>query len=138
MRITARSAGMSEDEDDEVLEAGFAEGADGAGTSILFQRDLFADDPWQGDTNDPELFNNTYCVATGSGKTCFGGVTSVHLEGLRVRFTLNRDTAETLDLDEVIDVDFLAPEGAVQDFKNGIKRVLSWGNPREVPNIREW
>src|ERR1041384_8062640 len=123
MRLTVRACGMDEDEDDEVLEAGFSENEDGSGVAILFQRDIFADDPWEGSEDETDLFNNSYCVTTGAGATSYGGVVSIDLSQRPAVFTLSPRVANTLKLDEVIEIDFQVPEQDWDDFKSGLRRV---------------
>ncbi|MDT0268583.1 hypothetical protein RM844_20055 [Streptomyces sp. DSM 44915] len=73
MRITAHVAGADDDEYDDVLEAGFAEGTDD-GLAVAFQRTRSAPDPWQGVIRDQnDLFDNTYCIVVG-GATVYGGL----------------------------------------------------------------
>ena len=106
MRLTVRACGTEEDEDDEVLEAAFSEGEDGTGTAIMFQRNIFADDPWKGSEDETDFFNNSYCVTTGAGATSYGGVVSIDLSQQPAVFKLSPRVANTLKLDEVIEVDF--------------------------------
>ncbi|MFE6157442.1 Imm10 family immunity protein [Streptomyces sp. NPDC056486] len=127
---------MEEDEDDEVLEAGFSEREDGTGIAVMFQRDIFADDPWEGSEDETDFFNNSYCVTTGAGATSYGGVLSIDLSQQPAVFKLSPRVANTLKLDEVIEVDFNVPEQDWNDFRTVLRRVVTWGVPSQVPEVR--
>ncbi|MER5973922.1 Imm10 family immunity protein [Streptomyces sp. NPDC002055] len=135
MRITARAAGAVEDEEDEVLEAGFSEGADGSGVALLFQRDLFADTPWDGDPETTDLFSNSYCVTLGTGQTCYGGIEEITFEGNSATFTFSPRTAETLGLGARLAVHFDIAADDLEDFKATLPRIITWGTPTQVPQL---
>lgn len=136
MRLTVQACGMEEDEDDEVLEAGFSEREDGTGIAIMFQRDIFADDPWEGSEGETDLFNNSYCVTAGAGATSYGGVVSIDISQQTAVFVLSPRVANTLKLDELIEVDFNVPDQDWSDFKTMLRRVVTWGVLSQVPQVR--
>ncbi|MFE0104776.1 hypothetical protein [Streptomyces sp. NPDC059009] len=145
MRLTVRAVGMAEDEDDEVLEAGFSENEDGSGIAVFFQRDLFAEDPWEAPAEEtpetsqaPEadLFNNSYCVTTGAGATAYGGVLSIDLSQSPAQFRLSPRAASTLGLSETLEITFDVPEEDWERFRRGLRRVVTWGVPSQVPEVR--
>ncbi|KAE8373865.1 major facilitator superfamily domain-containing protein [Aspergillus bertholletiae] len=89
MQMTARSAGGVADEDYEVLEAGFSEHLDGSGLAVIFQRDLLAETPWDGDRRTDDYFSNSYCITLGSGVSSVEGMNQVlHHTGLAGRLLL--------------------------------------------------
>lgn len=136
MRIVAHSAGMEEDEYDDVMEAGFTEGEDGSGIGLLFQRGLSDPDPWEGELRNPnDLVNNTYCLTTPSGQTAYGGLREVAFSGDTGTFTFEPRVARTLQLEEELQVRFAVAADDLADFKSMLRRVVTWGVPSEVPQL---
>ncbi|MGH3312409.1 MAG: Imm10 family immunity protein [Streptomyces sp.] len=138
MHIIASAAGAVADEDDEVLEAGFSEGEDGSGVAVLFQRDLFAEDPWQGDPATEDYSSNSYCVTQGTGQSCYGGVEQISFDKDTATITFSSRIANTLGLGDKLVVAFTVPEEDLQKFKEALSRVVTWGTPTQIPQLSGW
>lgn len=67
MELFAQSVGFEIDEEDEVVEAGFSEGIDDPGFTLLIQRT-----DYEPDEQDISLGMDTYCLVSG-GRTHYGG-----------------------------------------------------------------
>jgi hypothetical protein len=135
LELVARAAGCDDDEYDDVLEAWFSEGPDTSGVVVMFQRTRSDPDPWAGDPNETELFNNTYCITVGSGQTVYGGLKSVEFEGDTAVIQLASDDAQILGLDPLIHVRFEVRAIDLADFKAMLLRVVRWGIPSQVPAL---
>ncbi|WP_062204298.1 Imm10 family immunity protein [Streptomyces sp. NBRC 109706] len=135
MMITARLVGADDDEYDDVLEAGFAEGTD-SGLAVSFQRMRSAPDPWQGVVRDrDDLFDNSYCVVVG-GATVYGGLLSVDLTAPTARFRFAPYDAAVLRLaDPTLDVTFDVPPDELAAFTGMLRRVVTWGTPTQIPRL---
>ena len=137
MELVARAAGADDDEYDDVLEAGFSENEDGSGIAVMFQRTRSAADPWPGDPDETELFNNTYCITVGSGQTVYGGLKSIEFVTDREAVIhIDPRDAGILDLAERLEVRFDVPEDDLADFKAMLPKVVTWGLPGQVPTLR--
>ncbi|SOD62874.1 Immunity protein 10 [Streptomyces zhaozhouensis] len=136
MRITAHAVGVDDDEYDDVLEAGFAEGEDGSGLAVAFQRARSAPTPWQGVLRDEDdLFDNTYCIVVG-GATVYGGLLSVEFTAPTARFRFAPEDAAILRLgDSVLDVTFDASPEELAEFTTMLRRVVTWGAPSQIPRL---
>lgn len=135
MRLVARAAGSDDDEDDDVLEAGFAEHEDGSGIAVMFQRGRSAPEPWPGSPDETNLFNNTYCITVGSGETVYGGLRAVSFDGTSASFEINPEDADILGLEPRLDVAFEVSEQDLAAFRAMLPRVVTWGIPREMPEL---
>jgi hypothetical protein len=81
MHILAKAAGGEVDENYDVLEVFFAEGADGSGLVMTFQRQLSEEEPWNGDPLTDDYFNNSYCITLRSEAMIYGGLEQVSFWG---------------------------------------------------------
>lgn len=129
--IVAQAAGFEHDEDDEVVEAGFAEGADGSGFALVFQRT-----DYEPDEQDIRLGMDTYCLTTGDGRTHYGGLLAADLDGGRLTLRLSRDAAETIGITEVTTVRLDVDAASLSALKNGLPQVVNWGRSEEIPTLR--
>ncbi|GII23291.1 Imm10 family immunity protein [Planosporangium mesophilum] len=129
-QLTARAMGGEQDDDDEVLEAGFSEFEDGTGFALLFQRPTY-----EPNEQETELGWDTYCLTTGDGKTHYGGLEAVALEGARLSIKLKPGAADILGLDRDIEVDLQVDDDSLRRFGEVFPRVVTWGRAEEVPTI---
>lgn len=135
MKITAQSADGLADQEYQVLEAGFAEGPDGSGLAVIFQRDLLAEGPWNGDRETDDYFNNSYCVTLGSGETVYGGLEQVAFSGKRATFDFAESMAGILGVEPQFIVDFEVSDQELQLFQETLKKIVTWGVPSQVPQL---
>ncbi|MFG2140386.1 hypothetical protein [Streptomyces sp. NPDC048650] len=123
------------DEDYDTLEAGFSEGADGSGLAVMFQRELSAVAPWEGDPETDDYFSNSYCVTLGSGETVYGELEKVSFSGNRATFQFAGHAAEILRTGRQLVVDFEVPEADLRLFREVLEEVVTWGVPSQVPQL---
>ncbi|BDT91467.1 MULTISPECIES: Imm10 family immunity protein [Nocardia] len=136
MDLVARAAGCEDDEYDDYLGAGFAEGADGSGIAVMFQRTRSDPDPWQGDPNETELFDNTYCITVGSGQTVYGGLKKVEFtDDSTAVIEIDPEDAQILGLGAHLLVRFEVPDTDLAKFKAMLPRIVTWGIPAQVPTL---
>lgn len=135
MEVTAHAAGGVADEDYDVLEAGFSERADGSGLAVMFQRELSAPEPWEGDPETNDYFSNSYCVTLGSGETVYGELEQVSFSGTRGTFHFAGYAADILGTGRQLVVDFKVPEGDLRAFQKVLKEVVTWGVPSQIPQL---
>lgn len=135
MKITAQDAGGVADEDDQVLEAGITQGPGDSNLSMMFQRDLFAEDPWKGDPRSTDYFSNSYCITLGSGETVYGGLEQVSFSGAQGTFDFSSRAANVLGIDRQLVVDFKVSEQNLRLFQGFLRKVVTWGVPSQVPQL---
>ncbi|RKT53658.1 Imm10 family immunity protein [Saccharothrix australiensis] len=129
VEFTARSFGFEEDEDDEVLEVGVAESADGGGVVLLIQRATY--DP---DEQDVNLGLDSYCLVS-DGRTHYGGVVRAARVGEELQLDMSSEAADTLDLDARVRIRLDGPEEQVEVFFRGLRTVLDWGRSADRPEM---
>lgn len=129
-RFVARAAGAEIDFDfDDYIEAGIAEGEDGGGFVLLFQRR--ADEP---DEQDVSLGFDTHCLVTAGQGTAYGCVRSVELTGNVLRVSLARESLPALGLDDAeIEAVLEAPAEDVARFREVLPQVLTYGRENARP-----
>ncbi|WP_406270858.1 Imm10 family immunity protein [Actinacidiphila glaucinigra] len=127
MELVAQSVGFEADEDDEVLEAGFSEGVDDPGFTLLIQRS-----DYEPDEQDISLGFDTYCLVTG-GRTHYGGILRVEWDGGVLRFDVSTHAAAVLNVPENLTVRFEAPAEDVEAYLTGLPEILDWGRMEERP-----
>ncbi|KAJ5444710.1 uncharacterized protein N7458_008582 [Penicillium daleae] len=120
MEITTQDAGGVADEDYEVLEAGFSEGPGDSKLAMMFQRDLFAEEPWSGNPQSDNYFSDGYCITLGSGQTVYGGSEQVSFSGSQGQFDFSGHAASILSVGQQLIVDF--PNWTWGSFKNSSER----------------
>ncbi|MFF0154450.1 Imm10 family immunity protein [Micromonospora sp. NPDC005203] len=129
--IVAHAAGFEHDEDDEVVEAGFAEGADGSGFALMFQRT-----DYEPDEQDISLDMDTYCLTTGDGRTHYGGLLGAELDGGQLTLRLAPGAAEAIGLSEVTTVRLHVDAASLAALRNGLPQVVNWGRCEEIPTLQ--
>lgn len=127
MELVARSVGFEIDEEDEVVEAGFSEGVDDPGFTLLIQRT-----DYEPDEQDISLGMDTYCLVSG-GRTHYGGLLRVEWDGAALSFALSGRAAAVLNIQESLVVRFDAPAGNVEAYMAGLPGILDWGRAEERP-----
>ncbi|KAJ0419733.1 immunity protein 7-domain-containing protein [Aspergillus carlsbadensis] len=135
MHILAKAAGGEVDENYDVLEAFFAEGADGSGLVMTFQQQLSEEDPWNGDPSTDDYFNNSYCITLGSEATIYGGLEQVSFRGSQGCFSFSDHAAAELGTGRQLVVDFEVSERLLQRFQRFLKKVVTWGVPSQIPQL---
>ncbi|KAJ5740397.1 hypothetical protein N7493_000269 [Penicillium malachiteum] len=134
-RITIQSVGSHFDEENDTLVAGFAEGLDGSGLTMLFQRELFAEDPWVGDPATTDYFSNSYCITLGSGEAVYGQLERVCFSGTQGRFDFSDHAADILGLSRQFVFNFEVPEQELRIFRETFLRTVKWGVPSQIPQL---
>lgn len=135
MYILAKVAGGEVDEYYDVLEAFFAEGADGSGLVMTFQRTQSAEDPWNGDASTDDYFNNSYCITLGSEATIYGGLEQVSFSDSRGCFYFSDQAAADLNIGRELIVDFEVSEKLLQHFQRFLRQTVTWGVPSQIPQL---
>jgi hypothetical protein len=134
MHILAKVAGGEIDQYYDVLEAFFAEGADGSGLVMTFQRTHSAEDPWNGDPATEDYFNNSYCITLGSEATIYGGLEQVSFLDSRGCFYFSDQAAADLGIGRQLIVDFEVT-GHSQLFQRFLRQAVTWGVPSQIPQL---
>jgi hypothetical protein len=129
--IVAQAAGFAHDEDDEVVEAGFAQGADGSGFALMIQR---AD--YEPDEQDVSLGMDTYCLTTGDGRTHYGGLLYAELDGDQLTLRLSPDAAAIIAITEVTTVRLDVDAASLAAFRSGLPQVVNCGRSDAIPTLR--
>ncbi|MET8166045.1 Imm10 family immunity protein [Streptomyces sp. NPDC005329] len=127
MELVAQSVGFEIDEEDEVVEAGFSEGIEEPGFTLLIQRT-----DYEPDEQDISLGMDTYCLVSG-GRTHYGGLLRVEREGDVLRFGIAAQAAAVLNVPEHLTVRFEAPAENVTAYVTGLPDILDWGRAEERP-----
>ncbi|MFJ8149121.1 Imm10 family immunity protein [Streptomyces sp. NPDC096048] len=127
MEIVAQSVGFEVDEEDEVREAGFSEGADEPGFTLLIQRS-----DYEPDEQDISLGFDTYCLVSG-GRSHYGGLRRVERDAEMIRFLFSSQAAAVLGISESLTVRFEAPTQSVEAYSSGLPGILDWGRETERP-----
>jgi hypothetical protein len=129
--LVAQAAGFEHDEDYEVVEAGFAQGVNGSGFALMFQR---ADH--EPDDQDVRLGMDTYCLTTGDGRTHYGGLLAAELDGDQLTLRLSADAAEIIGITEVTTVRLNVDPASLAAFRSGLPHVVNWGRSDAIPTLR--
>ncbi|KAJ5678634.1 hypothetical protein N7462_006878 [Penicillium macrosclerotiorum] len=135
MNITAQITAGSADEDNQVLEAAFSEKSDGWGFAMMFQRDLFAEEPWTGNPQSADYFSDSYCITLGTGETVYGGLEQVSFSGTQGTFDFSPSAATSLHIDRHLLVEFNVAEQDLRHFQAVLRKVVTWGMPSQVPRM---
>ncbi|KAE8390286.1 immunity protein 7-domain-containing protein [Aspergillus alliaceus] len=135
MHILAKVAGGEVDEHYDVLQAFFAEGADGSGLVMTFQRQLSAEEPWNGDPSTDDYFNNSYCITLGSEETIYGGLEQVSFLDSQGYFYFSDHVAADLGTGQRLVVDFEVSEQDLQRFQQFLMEAVTWGVPSHIPRL---
>ncbi|XVV02648.1 Imm10 family immunity protein [Actinosynnema sp. CA-248983] len=129
MEIVVRSFRFAADEDDEVMEAGFAEADDGSGFVLLIQRGLY-----ESDEQDIALGMDTYCLVSG-GKSIYGGLIRAVRKERGVDLVLSREAASLLALPANLELRLDGPPDDVAEILDGLPRIVDWGREGERPEL---
>ncbi|KAJ5094941.1 immunity protein 7-domain-containing protein [Penicillium argentinense] len=134
MHILAKVAGGEVDEHYDVLQAFFAEGADGSGLVMTFQRQLSAEEPWNGDPSTDDYFNNSYCITFGL-EVVYGGLEQVSFLDFQGCFYFSDHAAADLGTGRLLVVDFEVSEQDRQQFQQFLREAVTWGVPSQIPQF---
>ncbi|MGW4400239.1 Imm10 family immunity protein [Amycolatopsis nivea] len=125
---TARSAVVHWDEEAGILTVGLGEEADGSGRSLLIQRQF-----GEFSQQDVALGQDTYCLMTEDGATCYGGITGFVLDGSAVKVTLSEEAASILGLSVQQSIDLEIDAGDRERLEHAMVQVLAGGDANEQP-----
>ncbi|KAJ5690956.1 immunity protein 7-domain-containing protein [Penicillium malachiteum] len=134
-RITIRSVSGYFDKENDIVVAGFAEGLDGSGLTMVFQCELLAEDPWVGDPATTDYFSNSYCVTLGSGETVYGQLERVCFSGAQGSFHFSDHAADILGLGRPLVLNFKVFQQELQSFQELFLRIVKWGAPSQIPEF---
>ncbi|MER6447604.1 Imm10 family immunity protein [Streptomyces venezuelae] len=127
--MISRSFGYEEDDVDEVVEAGFSEGADGAGFVLSVQRTAY-----EPDDQDVALGMDTYCLVSG-GRSHYGGMLRARRDGDSLQLNFSPAASSSLGIPAEIRVIFEGPVDSIAEFFSGLPGILAWGRPEERPEL---
>ncbi len=117
-QFTARAIAAVDLPDLEVFAVIVAENRDGSGRRIEIQRShSFSEE-------DRRLGQDTYCVSTTTGASCYGGVSSWCLKGDVMEIYMDDEAARCLGVAGGFLVRLDASEGELQTLREGLLRVL--------------
>ena len=129
--FTARAAGAETYEDDECFIAGVAEHEDGSGHQLTFMCGLY-----EPENQDIATGMDSYCLVSAGQGTAYGGVREAVLKDRVLRIAVDPSNLEALGLnDSEIEVTLDVEETKIQQFREGLRRVLTYGRPNERPTI---
>ena len=118
LKFIARSSGT--DDENDVLVAGLAEGADGSGRVLFFEAG--ADD--------------SYCLATEGPGTAYGCVRELTIDGDRLAIVVRDEAVATLGLgDPSILVQLAVDAQSVAALRHHLVRILSHGHADDRPAV---
>ncbi|WP_309111646.1 Imm10 family immunity protein [Saccharothrix sp.] len=129
VEVTARYFRFVEDEDDEVLEAGFAETEDGTGFVLLIQRSLY-----EPEEQEVHLGMDTYCLVSG-GQSIYGGLRRAVRLDQGLDLTLSSEAAELLELPVDLQVRLDGEAAAAAEVLDALPRIVMWGREEERPEL---
>lgn len=132
---TARITSVEENESDQVLTVAMGEDSDGGGRNLIIQCSLEPPDVQQ-----TGLGLDTYCLMNEEGAVQYGGVTAARLHKNRLTLSLDAAAAEELGLGSRADdlrISLKVGEDAVRRLADGLRRVLTYGNPAQRPQSLE-
>ncbi|WP_079109033.1 Imm10 family immunity protein [Streptomyces griseoruber] len=95
---------------------------------------------FQSGLNDPSeqdrrLGLDTYCVLNEEARVSYGCIKKVTLSPTKIQFEFSAEAAARFELpDQEIEID-IAPEVDISPLRNGLQRVLTYGNPNKIPEM---
>lgn len=129
-RLIARVMSAVRDEELDVLEAGFAGNGDGTGFAFIVMRS--ADEP---DEDDVRMGWDSYCLTTAEGLTFYGGLESVALDDRRLLLRLSTEAADTLELDQDVEVELQVDADERRHFRELLPGIVLWGREDARPSL---
>lgn len=117
--LIVHSASFQEVGEPIVYVAAVAEGVDGSGFAIEFQRAT------EFDEQDRRMRMDTYCICTSEGPTHYGGVARVETENDAVVIYLYQEAADILSIPDIFRIRLLVPTLDKVAFIRGLLRVLT-------------
>ncbi|MEU5741648.1 Imm10 family immunity protein [Streptomyces tendae] len=127
MEIVTQSVGFEVDEEDEVREAGFSEGTDEPGFTLLIQQS-----DYESDEQDISLAFDTYYLVSG-GRSHYGGLRRVERDTEMIRFLSTSQAATAPGISESLTVRFEAPTQSMEAYSSGLPGIRDWDRETERP-----
>jgi hypothetical protein len=119
------------EENQDAVIVGLAEQDSGDGACLIFQCS-----PTPPGTSDIATGLDTYCLLDQDGAVHYGGVTRAVLEPGRLTLTLTDEAARELGVDDGINtVKLSIPPRETGRLAKGLRRILTYGNPSQVPQL---
>lgn len=107
---------------------GIAEDEYGDGHYLTFQSGL--EEPGE---QERELGLDSYCIVNETGGVHYGGLESVSLSTGQISFRFSSEAVEALSLPGQEITLSVASGSDLQSLRDGLRRVLSYGNPEKFP-----
>jgi hypothetical protein len=119
------------EENQDAVVVGLAEQDSGDGACLIFQCS-----PTPLGTSDIATGLDTYCLLDQDGVVHYGGVTRAVLEPGRLTLTLTDEAAREFGVDDEINTVTLSiPPRETGCLAKGLRRILTYGNPSQVPQL---
>ena len=110
---------------------GLAQHPSGEGAYLILQCALTAPDD-----QDAATGMDTYCLMDEQGAVHYGGVQRAELTGTTLRLRFDQDTAEELGIQNPErDLTLAIPAADTTRLAEGLRRVLTYGNPDRRPEL---
>ena len=110
---------------------GLAERPSGEGAYLILQCALTAPDE-----QDAATGMDTYCLMDEQGAVHYGGIQRAELTDATLRFRFDQDAAEELDVqDPERELTLTIPADDTTRLADGLRRVLTYGNPARRPEL---
>ncbi|PIB05723.1 MULTISPECIES: Imm10 family immunity protein [Streptomyces] len=123
-----RVVAVQENVPDSCFIVGIAEDEYGEGRYLTLQSGL--EEPGE---QERRLGLDSYCVVNETGGVHYGGIESVALSADQISFRFTSEAVGALSLpDQEMTLD-IAPGSDVQNLRDGLRRVLTYGNPDKFP-----
>lgn len=131
IRFTAQVVGADEYPEEECLSAGVSETQDGDGMVLIFQCCTY-----EPDDQDIALGMDTHCVVTADQGTAYGAVREIAIHGKVLSVVFDPDDLEALGLaDSEVEVTLDVDEASVEQLRQGLRRILSYGRTDARPRV---
>ena len=119
------------EENQDAVVAGLTEHDGGDGACLIFQCS-----PTPPSTSDIATGLDTYCLLDQDGAIHYGGVTRAVLEPGRLTLTLTDQAARELGVEDATNAITLSfPPRETGRLAEGLRRILTYGNPTQVPEL---
>lgn len=110
---------------------GLAQRTSGEGASLVLQCALTPPD-----AQDAATGMDTYCLMDERGAVHYGGIQRAELIGATLRFRFDRDAAGELGVqDPGRELALAIPPGDTARLAHGLRKVLTYGNSDEIPQL---
>jgi hypothetical protein len=124
-------AAVTVEEDQDAIVVGLAENDSGEGACLIFQCS-----PTPPSACDIATGLDTYCLLDQDGAVHYGGVTRAVLDADRLTLTLTDAAVAELGVDDGTNsVALTIPPCETGRLAEGLRRILTYGNPSRVPEL---